>query len=94
MATPTLESLLGPSSPIKRNPSSTGLVTPLKLGGGLSSTTPLTPGTALELGFSTEKAALVIEIGSSYTKVGYAGEAAPRRIFSSEFKLHNGEQVR
>jgi actin-related protein len=50
------------------------------------------------IGLIAEKNAVVIDIGSAYTKVGYAGEATPRAIVNTpkELKLWerpNDEQL-
>jgi len=41
----------------------------------------------------SEKAAVVIDIGSAYTKCGFAGEAQPRHILPSQFKLLSGKEI-
>ena len=40
------------------------------------------------IGLIAEKNAVVIDVGSAYTKVGYAGEAAPRTVIATPPELH------
>jgi len=40
-----------------------------------------------------EKPAVVLEIGSRYTRCGIAGEAVPRHIIRTKFKLSAGEEL-
>jgi len=42
---------------------------------------------------AAEKPAVVLDIGSRYTKCGFAGEAAPRHIARSRFKLSHGKEL-
>ncbi|XP_066280528.1 actin-related protein 10-like [Branchiostoma lanceolatum] len=47
------------------------------------------------IGLGGEKTAVVIDIGTSYTKLGFAGECGPRAIIPSEVKiLQTGKVVR
>lgn len=41
------------------------------------------------IGFGADKQAVVIDIGSMYTKVGFAGEYSPRHIIRSQITEHN-----
>jgi actin-related protein 10 len=41
----------------------------------------------------SEKAAVVIDLGTSFTKCGFAGEAQPRHILPSKFKLLSGREI-
>eukprot|EP01117_Protostelium_nocturnum_P011688 TRINITY_DN4255_c0_g1_i1.p1 TRINITY_DN4255_c0_g1~~TRINITY_DN4255_c0_g1_i1.p1 ORF type:complete len:483 (+),score=108.34 TRINITY_DN4255_c0_g1_i1:151-1599(+) len=53
----------------------------------------LTPGSNFELGFTAEKASLVIDIGNQYSRLGFAGESCPRIIIPSQFSLSNGKKL-
>jgi len=70
-----------------QKPQTSQIVTPLAPRLGV-----LTPGTMQFFG-STEKTAIILEIGASYTKCGFAGESKPRFIFPSELKLYTGEPL-
>jgi actin-related protein len=42
---------------------------------------------------STEKNAIVIDLGTAYTKVGFSGEAQPRYIIPTKLLTQDGTQV-
>ena len=44
------------------------------------------------IGVIAEKHAVVLDIGSAFTKVGYAGESSPRAILRTPAKLHQLDQ--
>eukprot|EP00026_Physarum_polycephalum_P010728 Phypoly_transcript_10905.p1 GENE.Phypoly_transcript_10905~~Phypoly_transcript_10905.p1 ORF type:complete len:381 (+),score=26.28 Phypoly_transcript_10905:44-1186(+) len=43
--------------------------------------------------FGAEKAAVVLDIGSRFTRCGFAGESVPRRIFSTSLIDQNGKKL-
>lgn len=43
---------------------------------------------------TSEKSAVVIEIGSAYTKCGFAGESSPRCIIASKVKIQDSDEER
>lgn len=43
--------------------------------------------------YGAEKAAVVLDIGSRFTKCGFAGESTPRRIFPTTFTSQTGKKV-
>ncbi len=44
--------------------------------------------------FGSEKSAVVLDIGSAYTKCGFAGESHPRHLIpSSHFTISSGKKV-
>jgi actin-related protein len=40
-----------------------------------------------------ERKAVVIEIGTRFTKIGFSGDSEPRHIIHTLFQLHNGQVV-
>ena len=44
--------------------------------------------------FLTDKQMVILDIGSAYTKFGYAGEAAPRSIIRTEVKCSETREIR
>ncbi len=56
---------------------------------------PASPGaTGYQFFGSSEKASLVFEIGSAYTKIGFSGEGCPRHIFPTKLTTYDGTTVR
>ena len=43
-------------------------------------------------GVGGEKSAIILDIGASYTKCGFAGEATPRHVIPSDLKLKTGKK--
>ncbi|XP_074640089.1 actin-related protein 10-like [Tubulanus polymorphus] len=45
------------------------------------------------IGFTSEKTAVILDIGAAYTKCGFAGEIAPRCIIQTKIKNRSGQEV-
>ncbi|PRP84123.1 hypothetical protein PROFUN_04114 [Planoprotostelium fungivorum] len=53
----------------------------------------LSPGSNFEIGFTAEKASIVIDIGTFHTRLGFAGDSAPRYILKTQFRRPNGKEL-